>query len=118
MSEGLQKVYIETWGCQMNKSDSERIMGIMSHFGYEPSSEDEADFLIINTCSIRKLSEDKAYSKIGNWGKRKKDGEDIKIGICGCVAQQEKENIFKKYPYVDLIFGTHNIYELPDLLKK
>ena len=102
----------------MNKSDSERIMGIMSHFGYEPSSEDEADFLIINTCSIRKLSEDKAYSKIGNWGKRKKDGEDIKIGICGCVAQQEKENIFKNYPYVDLIFGTHNIYQLPDLLNK
>ena len=118
MNSKNKKLYIETLGCQMNKSDSERIMGIMSHFGYEPSSEDEADFLIINTCSIRKLSEDKAYSKIGNWGKRKKDGEDIKIGICGCVAQQEKENIFKKYPYVDLIFGTHNIYELPDLLNK
>ena len=77
-----KKLYIETLGCQMNKSDSERIMGIMSHFGYVEASEDEADFLIINTCSIRKLSEDKACSKIGNWGKRKRNGEDIKIGIC------------------------------------
>ena len=102
----------------MNKSDSERIKGIMSHFGYIETGEDDADFLIVNTCSIRKLSEDKAYSKLGNWGARKKRGEDIKIGICGCVAQQEKENLLKKFPYIDLIFGTHNIYELPNLLKE
>ena len=102
----------------MNKSDSERIKGIMSHFGYIETEEDDADFLIVNTCSIRKLSEDKAYSKLGNWGARKKRGEDIKIGICGCVAQQEKENLLKKFPYIDLIFGTHNIYELPNLLKE
>lgn len=102
----------------MNKSDSERIAGIMSHFGYELAEEKDADFFIINTCSIRKLSEDKAYSKLGNWGARKKHGEDIKIAICGCVAQQEKENLLKKFPYLDLVFGTHNIYELPNLLEK
>ncbi len=102
----------------MNKSDSERIAGIMSHFGYELAQEVEADFLIINTCSIRKLSEDKAYSKLGNWGARKRHGEKIKIGICGCVAQQEKENLLKKFPYLDLVFGTHNIYELPNLLNE
>lgn len=118
MESKNKKLYIETLGCQMNKSDSERIKGIMSHFGYIETEEDDADFLIVNTCSIRKLSEDKAYSKLGNWGARKKRGEDIKIGICGCVAQQEKENLLKKFPYIDLIFGTHNIYELPELLKQ
>ncbi len=118
MESKNKKLYIETLGCQMNKSDSERIKGIMSHFGYIETGEDDADFLIVNTCSIRKLSEDKAYSKLGNWGARKKRGEDIKIGICGCVAQQEKENLLKKFPYIDLVFGTHNIYELPELLKQ
>ena len=113
-----KKLYIETLGCQMNKSDTERISGIMSHFGYELTDEKDADFLIVNTCSIRQLSEDKAYSKLGSWGARKRHGENIKIGICGCVAQQENEKLLKKFPYVDLIFGTHNIYELPNLLEK
>ncbi len=102
----------------MNKSDTERILGILSHFDYQKSSEDEADLYIVNTCSIRKLSEDKAYSKLGVWGKLKEKCPDIKIGICGCVAQQEKETLLKKFPYLDLIFGTHNIYELPELINK
>ena len=102
----------------MNKSDTERIFGILSHFDYQKSSEDEADLYIVNTCSIRKLSEDKAYSKLGVWGKLKEKCPDIKIGICGCVAQQEKETLLKKFPYLDLIFGTHNIYELPELINK
>ncbi len=115
----MKKVYIETLGCQMNKSDSERISGILSQFGYDETTEEkEADLLIVNTCSIRQLSADKAYSLLGVWGKRKKDKPDIKIGICGCVAQQDKEKIRKRAPYVDLIFGTHNIYELPELIKK
>lgn len=118
MSDFLKKVYIETLGCQMNKSDSERILGILSHFGYEPTQDEhEADFCIVNTCSIRKLSEDKAYSKLGVWGKMKKH-KPLKIAICGCVAQQEGENLLKRFPYLDLVFGTHNIYELPDLINK
>ena len=118
MSDFSKKVYIETLGCQMNKSDSERILGILSHFGYEPTQDEhEADFCIVNTCSIRKLSEDKAYSKLGVWGKMKKQ-KPLKIAICGCVAQQEGENLLKRFPYLDLVFGTHNIYELPDLINK
>ena len=113
-----KKVYIETLGCQMNKSDSERILGILSHFGYEAEEENEANFYIINTCSIRKLSEDKAYSKLGVWGGIKKTRPDVKIAICGCVAQQEKEGLLKKFPYLDLVFGTHNIYELPELIEE
>ncbi len=115
----MKNLYIETLGCQMNKSDSERIAGILSHFGYiETNNEKEADLLIVNTCSIRQLAEDKAYSKLGVWGKRKKTCPNIKIAICGCVAQQDKEKIKKRAPYVDLIFGTHNIYELPKLISR
>lgn len=115
----MKKLYIETLGCQMNKSDSERISGILSHFGYVETNEaKDADLLIINTCSIRQLSEDKAYSRIGLWGKWKKIKPDLKIGFCGCVAQQERENIKKRAPYVDLIFGTSNIYQLPELITR
>lgn len=103
----------------MNKSDSERIAGILSHFDYvETEVEKEADLLIINTCSIRQLSADKAYSKLGVWGKWKKSRPDLKIAICGCVAQQDKEKVRVRAPYVDLVFGTHNIYQLPELIKK
>lgn len=115
----MKNLYIETLGCQMNKSDSERIAGILSHFDYVlTENEKEADLLIVNTCSIRQLSADKAYSKLGVWGKMKKSRPDLKIAICGCVAQQDKEKIKTRAPYIDLIFGTHNIYELPALIKK
>ncbi len=115
----MKKLYIETLGCQMNKSDSERIIGILSHFGYTTvENEKKADLLIINTCSIRQLSADKAYSRLGLWGKWKKTRPKLKIGICGCVAQQDKQHIRSRAPYVDLIFGTHNIYELPELIKR
>ena len=103
----------------MNKSDSERIAGILSHFGYvETEVEKEADLLIVNTCSIRQLSTDKAYSLLGVWGKWKKTRPELKIAICGCVAQQDKEKVRQRAPYVDLVFGTHNIYELPELIKR
>ena len=90
----MKKLYIETLGCQMNKSDSERIAGILSEYGYvETEIEKEADLLIINTCSIRQLSADKAYSKIGVWGKWKKTNPNLKIAMCGCVAQQDKNKV-------------------------
>ena len=119
----MKKIYIDTLGCQMNKSDTERILGMLSHFNWERcENEDEADLFLVNTCAIRQLSVDKAYSRLGNWGRIKKEkkqqGKTVKIGICGCVAQLEKEKIFKKFPYVDLIFGTRNIFELPKLLEK
>ncbi len=116
----MKKVYIETLGCQMNKSDSERILGMLAHFGYEETTEPkEADFLIINTCSIRQLSADKAYSCVGVWGKWKKErNENLKIGFCGCVAQQDKEKLQKRFPYIDLVFGPSNLYQLPELVKR
>ena len=115
----MKKLFIDTLGCQMNKSDSERIAGILSHFDYvQVEDEKEADLLIVNTCSIRQLSADKAYSKLGVWGKWKKTNPNLKIAICGCVAQQDKKKVRQRAPYVDLVFGTHNIYELPELIKR
>jgi len=116
----MAKVYIETMGCQMNKSDSERMFGMLSHLGYEETKDPkEADLLMVNTCSIRQLSEDKAFSLIGTWGKWKKEAKPhIKIGFCGCVAQQKAEEVFKRAHYVDFVLGTHKIYSLPDIVKR
>lgn len=117
----LKKVHIETLGCQMNKSDAERIFAILAHFGYSAVDEAcEADFLIINTCSIRALSEEKAFSRLGVWGrwKRKEKDKRLKIALCGCLAQHTEEDLLARFPYLDLVFGTQNIYELPDLLRR
>lgn len=116
----MKKVYIETMGCQMNKSDTERMLGMLSHFDYTETKEPEnADLLMVNTCSIRQLSEDKAFSLIGTWGRwKKKNNPELKIGFCGCVAQQKAKEIFKRAPYVDFVLGTHKIYSLPDIIKK
>ena len=124
-----KKVYIETLGCQMNKSDAERMYGMLEHIGYTQTDEPkEADMLIINTCSIRQLSEDKAYSQIGVWGKWKgvnvnEKGTRVynpypKIVFAGCVAQQHGRDILKRAPYVDLVLGTQRLYELPNLVKR
>ncbi len=114
----MKKVFIDTLGCQMNKSDTERMLGMLLRLGYEETKNDsEADLLMINTCSIRQLSEDKAFSQIGTWGQWKRQGKNIKIGFCGCVAQQKANEIFKRANYVDFVLGTHNIYKLPDIIK-
>ncbi len=119
MLGAAKKVSIETLGCQMNKSDTERILAILSHFGYvETKNPQEADLLIVNTCSIRQLSEEKAFSRLGVWGKWKKSKPSLKIALCGCLAQHTKEDLLKRFPYLDLVFGTQNIYELPDLINR
>lgn len=115
----MKKVYIDTMGCQMNKSDTERMLGMLSCMDYtETADPKDADLLMINTCSIRQLSEDKAFSMLGTWGKWKNEGKKIKIGICGCVAQQKAEKVFRRAPYVDFVLGTHKIYSLPEIIKK
>lgn len=118
----MKKVYIETLGCQMNKSDTEKMLGMLDYLGYEEVRElkdkDSADLLIINTCSIRQLSEDKAFSRIGTWGKWKRSRPELRIAFCGCVAQKTGAAVFKRMPFVDLVMGTHNINELPELIKR
>lgn len=106
----------------MNKSDTEKMLGMLDYLGYEqicdPKNQNKADLFIINTCSVRQLSEDKAYSRLGRWGKLKHSNPQIKIVMCGCVAQQSGKAVFKRMPFVDLVMGTHNINEFPDLIKK
>ena len=90
----MKKVYIETMGCQMNKSDTERMLGMLSYLGYEEVKQAEkADLLMVNTCSIRQLSEDKAFSQLGVWGKWKQDGKNIKnryLRLC-CTTKSSND---------------------------
>lgn len=112
-----RKVFIETLGCQMNKSDSELMLGLLEKQGFTQVEDARlADLLIINTCQIRGSAEDKAFSHLGRWGKLKRARPDIKIAMAGCVSQQSKDAIFKRAPYVDIVLGTQNIHQLPDLL--
>ena len=118
-----KKVYIETLGCQMNKSDSERILGMLEHLNYTETNEPkEADLLMINTCNIRQLSADKAYSYLGVWGKWKKEKPHLKIAMCGCVAQQDREKVRQRAPYMicrylqELASNFHYFYTVSRVL--
>ena len=113
------KYFIRTHGCQANQRDSETIAGLLEELNYV-SVEDvkDADLIIINTCAVREGAEDKVYGEIGSLKRYKKEKPSLVIGICGCMAQEEKtvNEILEKYHQVDLIFGTHNITSLPKLL--
>jgi len=112
---GNKSVYIETFGCQMNKSDSEHMLGLLNEIGYSQTDNWKlADLLILNTCSIRENAEDKVFSYLGVWGKAKRKRPNIIIAVGGCVAQDEGANMVKRAPYVDIVFGTHNLHLLPD----
>ena len=112
-----KKLYLATFGCQMNEYDSQRIAQIL-HEKYALTSEpDNADLILINTCSIREKAENKVYSLVGRLKKFKKQNPGLIIGIAGCVAQQEGDHLLKRLPFVDLVFGPQCIYGLPDMLK-
>ncbi len=114
----MKRVYIETYGCQMNEHDSERMLRLLQGSHYvETKNAGEADFILINTCSVREKPEHKVYSALGRykWLKEKKGAI---IGVGGCVAQQEGSRLLERIPYLDLVIGTHAIPLLPQLLKK
>lgn len=115
-----QKYNILTFGCQMNERDSETIAGVLQQLGYEHTDNyQDADIIILNTCCVRETAENKVWGRIGELKALKSNNPDIIIGICGCMTQQKEvaQKIRKKAPHVELIFGTHNIHELPDMLK-
>ena len=113
----MKKYYIETYGCQMNVHDSEKMAGILSKLGYEASStEHNADLVLLNTCSVREKAAQKVFTRLGQLKKLKTGKPELAIGVCGCLAQQEKDLFFKGRPYVDLVFGPKNTSELPALL--
>ena len=112
--------FIRTYGCQGNLRDSEVIAGILSNMGYqETNSVDNADIIILNTCCVRENAEKKVFGEIGTLKSLKQKNPELIIGVCGCMVQQEHivSTILSKYQQVDLLFGTHNIYQLPSLIK-
>jgi tRNA-2-methylthio-N6-dimethylallyladenosine synthase len=115
----MKKLYLQTYGCQMNQYDSERIAQVMGRMDYESTDRIEtADLVILNTCSVRDRAEQKVYSALGRWKKLKEQREGVIIGVGGCVAQQEGANLLKRLPHLDLVFGTHNIQKLPQLVEQ
>ncbi|MEQ6389742.1 tRNA (N6-isopentenyl adenosine(37)-C2)-methylthiotransferase MiaB [Bacillaceae bacterium S4-13-58] len=116
-----KKFLIRTYGCQMNEHDSEVMAGILTNLGYEPTTDTkDADIILLNTCAIRENAENKVFGEIGHLKPLKMENPDLIIGVCGCMSQEESvvNRILQKHQFVDLIFGTHNIHRLPQLLKE
>ncbi len=114
-----RRVYIETFGCQMNAVDSARMLSILSAADYRPArSPSEADLVLLNTCSIREKAEVKIYSALGRFRRWKGGRKGRLLAVGGCLAQQEGEAIRARAPHVDIVFGTHNIARLPELVRR
>lgn len=113
-----KKLYIETFGCQMNVNDSESMFSLLRELDYEPTdTADGADLVILNTCCIRAKAEQKVYSELGRLKRLKRGDRKVLIGVGGCIAQQEGEKLLKRVPYLDLVFGTHSLHLLPEMVR-
>ena len=114
-----KQVYLQTYGCQMNERDSEEILGMLTAQGYGlVRREEEADVILLNTCSVRAHAEERAFGKMGGLQRLKQERPDLVLGILGCMAKAQREEIFRRLPQVDLVAGPAEIYDLPDLLAK
>ena len=115
-----KKVFIRTMGCQMNEYDSSRMYEVLNESYNTTKTDDfkEADIIIINTCSIREKAQEKVFHQLGRWRKLKEANENLIIGVGGCVASQEGQNIIKRAPFVDIVFGPQTIHRLPALIKQ
>jgi tRNA-2-methylthio-N6-dimethylallyladenosine synthase len=111
-----KKLYIKTYGCQMNVYDSERMVEALGGSGYvETQTPDDADMILLNTCHIREKAAEKVYSELGRYKTLKSENPDLKIGVAGCVAQAEGEEIMRRQPMVDLVVGPQSYHRLPEL---
>lgn len=119
MQTDVKKVFIKTYGCQMNDRDSEAVAQDMENSGYVLTNEEsEADVILFNTCSVRDQAERKAMGKIGLMKRHLKHKPDLKVGVIGCMAQSKGEEITEKYGHVDVVVGTDQLHKIPELLKK
>ena len=113
-----KQLYIETYGCQMNVNDSERIVSMLADVGYQSTTTlKAADLILLNTCSVRGGAEEKVYRRLSNLGALKKKNKRLIIGVGGCVAQQEGQELLNKFPWLDLVFGTHNLHLLTKMVQ-
>ncbi len=110
--------YLKSFGCQMNARDSEKLRGILKEIGYAESPEEQADFVIYNTCTVRENANTRVYGRLGQMKPQKKKNPHMMIGLCGCMMQEPEviEKLKKSYGFVDIIFGTHNIYKFAELV--
>lgn len=114
----MPKLKLITYGCQANELDSERIVGLLAEEGYELiEREEEADLILLNTCAIREKAEQKVYSRLGTLKALKRRKEGLRIGVCGCVAQQEGQAVLNRFPYLDFVVGPGQLTSIPQLLK-
>lgn len=116
-----KKYLFRTYGCQMNEHDTEIMEGMLNELGYSPTiREEEADFIIFNTCSVRENADNKVFGEIGRMKNVKRQNPNMLLALCGCMAQQQTvvDRILKSYPQVDMVFGTHNIHRLPELVEQ
>src|SRR3954469_3426678 len=112
-----RKLYLETFGCQMNVLDSELVLGQLRVQGYEPAEDrDAADVIIYNTCSVREHAEQKVWSRLGELREQKKADPGLVIGVIGCMAERDGKGIFEKYPHVDILCGPGELDKLPGLV--
>src|SRR6185437_1294733 len=112
-----RKLYLETFGCQMNVLDSELVLGQLRAHGYESvDSRDDADVIIYNTCSVREHAEQKVWSRLGELRERKQNEPGLVIGVIGCMAERDGTNIFRKFPQVDVLCGPGELDKLPALV--
>ncbi len=110
--------FTQTFGCQMNARDSEKLSGILETVGYQSTESEQADFVIYNTCTVRDNANQRVYGRLGVLNRYKKSNPQMKVALCGCMMQEPTviEKLKKSYPFIDLIFGTHNIYKFAELL--
>ncbi|MDF1640403.1 MAG: tRNA (N6-isopentenyl adenosine(37)-C2)-methylthiotransferase MiaB [Thalassolituus sp.] len=120
MTEQVKKLYIKTHGCQMNEYDSSRMADMLgeSHKMVITDNPEEADVILLNTCSIREKAQEKVFHQLGRWKGLKSKNPNLKIGVGGCVASQEGDAIMKRAPFVDMVFGPQTLHRLPDMVNK
>ena len=110
--------FVKTFGCQMNARDSEKLVGILEQIGYVEGNDEHSDFIVYNTCTVRENANNKVYGRLGYLQNYKKKNPFMKIALCGCMMQEPEvvENIKKHYKFVDIVFGTHNIFKFAEIL--
>ncbi|MEY3129595.1 MAG: hypothetical protein RL405_915 [Actinomycetota bacterium] len=119
MTQTLNRTYeVRTFGCQMNVHDSERLSGLLESAGYLPGEQGESDVVVFNTCAVRENADNKLYGNLGILFEKKQENPSLQIAVGGCLAQKDRETIVARAPWVDVVFGTHNISSLPALLQR
>src|SRR3989338_8559176 len=115
----MKKLYLKSFGCQMNERDSEGVQGLLLSNGYQTTTRmEDADLILYNTCSVRDHAEQKIFGRMGHFRRLKQENPDLIVGIIGCMAQEHGGNFFKKNPEIDLVCGPGNLNQIPSLLEE